>query len=621
MADLPVLNALEELQSSNKDGLKTLDKSFIKGFSELNTSLESMTNVLNKVFNIQEKMYEKARIENTKLIETMREDARQKDRVAKSGTGGTASESKGFLNLLKIGGLAAAAAGLATAVAEGYRGWEPMALAKGAKVSRELVGNGVARATNVMKNMGNAFMQVDTDYKNATRTTGGRITPAGSIANTFESIRSSVLNAFGKLEDVKDKFRVGRASVFASIGDTFNALRGNMYSAVGLGADGRAVVTTPEWVKRTRDAFNATKGFAGSAIDSIIDGVRNIFGSVKTFLEGPAGIISRGVQGMGTFLRKLPIIGTIVGAFMSTFEGIVAAFNVEGTFADKAQAFITTAISDFIGAPLDLFKNIISWVGSKFGFESFERLLDSFSFEDIFRDLLNTVFNMGRRTIEWFGTLFTNPEQALNELWDGIVGGVRNIGTWFKSLIPNDFDPLGYLGDRVKSILNWFYNSDTGDVFGGFLNIDLQKLKDSLPEFKLPEFDFPDFTLPDFPNPFEGFGQKIKNSTAFSAMNFGENFGIDMNFGDKIKNALMGVFGISPTSIAGAASASGGLTGAAVDRASRTNSSMGNIINVTPVTTNTNNQQQMNNTTVVPASPDRSRGSPIRSEKLNEVYS
>ena len=71
MADLPVLNALEELQSSNKDGLKTLDKSFIKGFSELNTSLESMTNVLNKVFNIQEKTYEKARIENTKLIETM----------------------------------------------------------------------------------------------------------------------------------------------------------------------------------------------------------------------------------------------------------------------------------------------------------------------------------------------------------------------------------------------------------------------------------------------------------------------------------------------------------------------------------------------------------------------
>jgi hypothetical protein len=95
---------------------------------------------------------------------------------------------------------------------------------------------------------------------------------------------------------------------------------------------------------------------------------------------------------------------------------LFAAFTTEGTFAQKAAAFFAAAVSDFIGAPLDLLKDIFSWLAGKFGFEGIQQRLNSFSFEDELEKFLLKPIEYIKGIFRWMGSLFKSDEQ--NELDD-----------------------------------------------------------------------------------------------------------------------------------------------------------------------------------------------------------
>ena len=132
---------------------------------------------------------------------------------------------------------------------------------------------------------------------------------------------------------------------------------------------------------------------------------------------------------------------------MSIFDGVSAYQSEEGSQYDKITAGISATIGDFLGAPLDLIKNLGAWVLGKFGFDETADAIRDFNIEESITNLLNGIFDFPAKAIEWIKTLFTDPTAALGELWTGLVGegGMLDIL----------FTPLRLAIDWITKKLGW----------------------------------------------------------------------------------------------------------------------------------------------------------------------
>jgi len=92
MADLPTVNAIEELKQSNQDAIKTLDSSIVKGFSKLQNTSEGIAKSLMSILSINQQMFDQDKIDQLRLLEQLREDARKGDKPEKK----VKKKDKGF---------------------------------------------------------------------------------------------------------------------------------------------------------------------------------------------------------------------------------------------------------------------------------------------------------------------------------------------------------------------------------------------------------------------------------------------------------------------------------------------------------------------------------------------
>ena len=97
-------------------------------------------------------------------------------------------------------------------------------------------------------------------------------------------------------------------------------------------------------------------------IKKLTDGLSKILTPIKTMFGTVA-------ENAGAFAKTVGKILKPLGFLFSAFDGIMAAINTEGDFLDKLGAFTSAFIGDFVGAPLDLLKDITAWVLEKFGFD------------------------------------------------------------------------------------------------------------------------------------------------------------------------------------------------------------------------------------------------------------
>ena len=376
MSELPTINAIEELKQSNKDSIQTLDSSIIKGFSQLQNSSEIIAKSLMSILSINEQMFEQEKLDQLRLMEQLREDARKKDKPKKKETkkeeSGPISE---LLDFLRAGGLLAGGALLAglAGAAVGLRGWEGKAIKNLAKIK-----------------------------------TIPRIVTSGVTA-----LRNAALAIFGITPDGKFSRGIFRGQgILQPISRAINSLKLSAFRLFGLGVDGKPVVKTPSWVKSGLKLTDMVGKQVTSLVTSIKNGMTAIFNGIRTFFTSGAGsFVGKALAAIGRALRNVPIIGQIIGAIFAIFEGLFAAFTTEGTFAQKAKAFFAAAVSDFIGAPLDLLKDIFGWLAGKFGFEQTEKFLDSFSIEDELEKFILKPINYIKSIFSWMGSLFDSDEE------------------------------------------------------------------------------------------------------------------------------------------------------------------------------------------------------------------
>ena len=116
-------------------------------------------------------------------------------------------------------------------------------------------------------------------------------------------------------------------------------------------------------------------------------------------------------------------------------------------------AGIAEAIADFFGAPLDLLKDLVSWAVGKLGFKNAEKSLDSFSFDQIFKDILRGIFGLGSKTKDFLV---------------GLIPSGSDIMAAGKKLLPSfDFDignPLPFIGKTIGGVFD-----SMGELFREYL--------------------------------------------------------------------------------------------------------------------------------------------------------
>ena len=181
---------------------------------------------------------------------------------------------------------------------------------------------------------------------------------------------------------------------------------------------------------------------AGSKV-GLLSRIANIFkplttlGSTIAKLPVIAQITSVFGKG-GTLLKslgKLFLPFTIIIGLFDTVKGFYNGFfgkdleegeEIPDTFLEKfvegIKGGITGLVNSLIGAPLDLLTNGIAFIIGKMGFDETSEALKNFSFKDLFADLIAVPFDFITSVINWIPTVFTDPVQAMQDLWNGIVG-------------------------------------------------------------------------------------------------------------------------------------------------------------------------------------------------------
>jgi len=145
----------------------------------------------------------------------------------------------------------------------------------------------------------------------------------------------------------------------------------------------------------------------------IIKTIKSFFGKAGTFMR---------------FLGKLFLPLTIIIGIWDFIKGALSGYKESdeetwaGKIVDAMGGGIKGLINGLITIPLDFLLDALAWVLKKFGWDDGAEALNSFSVTDFVNDIIDTVFDSIKGALKWVKTLFTNPVEALQKLWDALVG-------------------------------------------------------------------------------------------------------------------------------------------------------------------------------------------------------
>jgi len=246
-----------------------------------------------------------------------------------------------------------------------------------------------------------------------------------TLVNFFKSLKTSLLGrtTLGAITMISE--------IATDIGQGFKLLGSKFMSVVNI-------------IKNF--LFAPISRFATTA-DDALKAVSKPFAIIGKVL-GKAGPV---LKLFGTFASFFTAIGTVVGRILwpltaayGAITGFIEGF-MEGGFLEGYKQALKKTFNLLVGAPLDLIKNIFGWVAGKLGFDGIKEFLDAFSFQDLYANLVDGVFNLGGRAVDYLKNIFSNPGETFNAmfgegtLWDTFVtpllNAPYNLMMWVKDKI------------------------------------------------------------------------------------------------------------------------------------------------------------------------------------------
>jgi hypothetical protein len=234
-------------------------------------------------------------------------------------------------------------------------------------------------------------------------------------------------------------------------------------------------------------------------------------------------------------IGKFTIFGTIIFAIIDFITGFIDKFKAADSLGEGILeglwGGITNAIRGIIAIPLDMLKDLTSWIAEKLGFSEVAKVLDSFSFVDLFNKATEWLYNT--ETDTWFGgaldDLDSLGESILEGLWGGYTNVIRDfiyipldmlkdLTSWIAeklgfSEVAKVLDSFSFV-DLFDKATKWLYDTETNIWFGGALDDLPEKMKTLYTDLKTKLESFiKDYIYDGSGDKIKLFGQELPNMT------------------------------------------------------------------------------------------------------------
>jgi hypothetical protein len=118
-------------------------------------------------------------------------------------------------------------------------------------------------------------------------------------------------------------------------------------------------------------------------------------------------------------IGKFTIFGTIIFAIIDFITGFIDKFEAADSLGEGILEGLwggyTNVIRGIIYIPLDMLKDLLSWIAEKLGFSEVAKLLDSFSFVDLYDKATEWLYNT--ETDTWFGGALDDLPEKMKALY------------------------------------------------------------------------------------------------------------------------------------------------------------------------------------------------------------
>jgi hypothetical protein len=225
---------------------------------------------------------------------------------------------------------------------------------------------------------------------------------SASIMTKLAQVGTAITNAITFVE-----------GVFSSAAARINSL-----GKLGKGFTG-TVSYIYETLKRIVKVFTDVGKMIGGAFKTALnlsDAASSILAPLKKFL----GAIKSVAGAVGKLFVPLGVVLTLFDTIKGTIDGYT-----EGGILGALEGGITGFFNSLIFGPLDLVKDLVSWVAGKLGFENFSKLLDDFSFSELFSKIISQIFAGVKSAIEVVTDLFSFGDQDKTAL--GLLGKLTDL--------------------------------------------------------------------------------------------------------------------------------------------------------------------------------------------------
>jgi len=325
----------------------------------------------------------------------------------------------------------------------------------------------------VFKDLGTGIKSLVTDIKIGVKL----------YVDGFKNFVKPITNAFSNISNAFKAGMNGVKGLSQSVTGTFRSL--NMFEKTFRGM-GKIFTDSVKFVKSVGTSI--TTGF-----QTVIGAFRSAgqsFASVGKFAGGIKDSFSKIVKPMKdvvAYMRGIaPNIFKVFGALgrffgwpltiaIGLYEGIKASLSKfkSGDIIGGVYAFMTGAINGAVLSLVDLLKDGISWISGMLGFENFSTFLDSFSFSEMFSEVMMNMESMIRAIpdkvtsmiegIKEFWNGFMESEDPIGYLMEPINQMITDIKEFVMGLIPSMDDIKNMASGALESVGNFFgFDGDDG---------------------------------------------------------------------------------------------------------------------------------------------------------------
>ena len=229
---------------------------------------------------------------------------------------------------------------------------------------------------------------------------------------------------------------VGLAAIFTELDTVFQAIVIGVKSMMATLRGFMSLILRPF---REGGRFFGIVTKIGGFIDKLV-GKDSFFGKFLRFITKITGLSAI----VGKIAGPLAMVGAKIGRFIPFVQIIMGIVDFVKGFIDKfskADNFgegvlegifggITEVINGLIMKPLDLLKEGAIWLAKKLGADAVVKLLESFSFSDMFKTAVNWLYDTD--TNVWFGGFFAGVPARVGKLFTDMTTA---IGSFFTEYI------------------------------------------------------------------------------------------------------------------------------------------------------------------------------------------